>query len=86
VGVADLLYRRPLHYDLQRVEKKKMSLHQKDLDKPKSGIILQFQVKEIPIGKPGAPALAWALCFLALLSALSTYLAIQVDWTWLRSS
>jgi hypothetical protein len=47
----------------------------------KTGIVLSFHMGErkpdIPIGKPGAPFIAWGLCFLAALSALSTYLALR---------
>jgi hypothetical protein len=47
----------------------------------KTGIVLSFHMGErkpdIPIGKPGAPLIAWGLCIIAALSAASTYLALR---------
>jgi hypothetical protein len=47
----------------------------------KTGIVLSFHMGErkpdIPIGKPGAPLLAWGLCIIAALSAVSAYLALR---------
>ena len=46
---------------------------------PENGrIILSFRMEQpIPIKEPGSPLVAWGLCLMALVSAVSTLFAIM---------